>query len=136
MSTAVDSPVLFALLNKEQGWEEWNRLLREALGDGPLLVCPVVFAEVSMGFPSDAVCLHALQSLGIEYSPFNPEAAWLAGRSFLNYRREGGPRAHLIPDFLIAAHAATQAHRLAAIDRGYLRRYFADLELLQPDTRT
>ena len=55
MSTAVDSSVLFTLLNKEQGWEQWSTLLREALSDGPLLVCPVVFAEVSMGFPSDAV---------------------------------------------------------------------------------
>jgi hypothetical protein len=44
----------------------------------------------------------------------------------------GGARVHLIPDFLIAAHASTQANRLAAIDRGYLRRYFEDLELIAP----
>jgi predicted nucleic acid-binding protein len=130
VSTAVDSSVLFALFNKERGWEKWNTLLREALSAGPLLVCPVVFAEVSTGFPSDDVCLHALQSLGIEFSEFTPRSAWLAGRMFLRYRREGGPRGHLIPDFLIAAHAAAQAERLAATDRGYLRRYFPDLELL------
>jgi len=28
--------------------------------------------------------------------------------------------------------AATQAHSPAAIDRGYLRRYFEDLELIAP----
>ena len=38
----------------------------------------------------------------------------------------------MIPDFLIAAHAQVQANQLAASDRGYLRRYFPDLALLQP----
>lgn len=49
---------------------------------------------------------------------------------FRAYRDAGGPREYPIPDFLIAAHAQTQTNRLAAIDRGYLRRYFADLPLL------
>jgi len=133
MSTAVDSSVLFSLFNKEPGWQKWDELLRDSLSSGSLLVCPVVFAEVSMGFPSEEVCLHALQSLGIDYSGFTPQSAWLAGRVFLRYRKEGGPRGYLIPDFMIAAHAATQANRLAAIDRGYLRRYFAELEVLVPE---
>jgi len=47
------------------------------------------------------------------------------------YRRSGGPREHLIPDFLIAAHAMVHADRLAATDRGYLSRWFNDLKLLE-----
>ncbi len=132
MNTAVDSSVLFALFNKEDGWEAWNELLRTALSEGQLLVCPVVFAEIAMGFPSGGVCHKALRSLGMEFSTFSPRSAWLAGQTFADYRRRGGPRIHLIPDFLIAAHAATEAGRLAAIDRGYIRPFFADLELLKP----
>lgn len=132
MNTAVDSSVLLAILNKENGWEEWNSVLRRALGEGQLLVCPVVFAEVAAGFPSHEICRQALQSLGMEYSGFSARSAWLAGQTFLRYRRQGGPRRQLIPDFLIAAHALEEAGRLAAIDRGYIRRYFADLELIRP----
>ena len=37
-----------------------------------------------------------------------------------------------MPDFLIGAHAAKQADRIAVIDRGYLRRYFPRLRVLRP----
>ncbi len=132
MSTAIDSSVLFAILNKEPGWEGWSELLRNSLSNGPLLVCPVVFAEVSVGFPSAEVCVRALEALGISYSEITPRAAWLAGQVFVRYRQECGPRTSLIPDFIVAAHAQSQARRLAAIDRGYLRRYFSELEVISP----
>ena len=132
MDTAVDTSVLLAILKRESGWEAWSERLRTALTEGRLLVCPIVFAEVYMGFGDPEVCQEALGSLGMQYSTFAARTAWLAGRSFAEYRRQGGPRSHLIPDFLIAAHSVVQAHRLAATDRGYFRRYFADLEILEP----
>jgi predicted nucleic acid-binding protein len=61
-----------------------------------------------------------------------PGSAILAGQIFKAYRRAGGPREHLIPDFLIGAHALCQCDRLAAADKGYLRRYFPKLEVVVP----
>ena len=92
----------------------------------------MTFAEVSPGFPSARDTMEDLSRLGIAYDPLHPETAHLAGQIHLGYRREGGPRPHLLPDFLIAAHAQLQAERLAAIDRGYLRRYFPKLKVLVP----
>lgn len=71
-----------------------------------------------------------MELLAITYENFSPESSHLAGCIHWKYRREGGPREHLVPDFLIAAHAQVQCDRLAAIDRGYLRRYFPRLRLL------
>jgi predicted nucleic acid-binding protein len=70
--------------------------------------------------------------LGVGYSPITLEAARLAGRLFRAYRRQGGLREHLLPDFLIGAHARLQANRIAAIDRGYFRRYFPRVRVLHP----
>lgn len=132
MTTAVDSSVLWALFKAEPGADAWFRVLQDAAREGPLLVCPVVFAELSPGVPQQAMLETVLAAWDMRYDAISPAAAFLAGQTFLRYRQAGGPREHLIPDFLIAAHAQTHARRLAALDRGYLRRWFPQLTLLQP----
>ena len=132
MRTALDSSVLLCILRRQTGWEQWRGTLNRAAEEGVLLMSPVVFAECSVGFAHAEEARAQFDSLCIVYDPLTPECAFLAGQVFLRYRHEGGPRKHLIPDFLIAAHASTQADRLAAMDRGYLRTYFPALPLLQP----
>ena len=130
MRTALDSSILIQLYRKQAGWELWLDKLQEASSEGQLLISPVAFAEYSVAYPSSDSALADLDRLNLVYDVISPDSAYLAGQIFLRYRREGGPRLHLLPDFLIAAHATMQAERLATIDRGYLRRYFPDLELL------
>lgn len=132
MRTAVDSSVLLLILRRQSTWEEWRKTLSRAAEEGTLVVCPVVFAECSVGFANVKEARAKFNSLGIVYDAFSPECAWQAGQTFLEYRRNQGPREHMIPDFLIAAHASVQADRLAAFDRGYLRTYFPALSLLVP----
>ena len=132
MTTALDSSVLLILLRREEGWESWREGLSRAAAEGPMLICPVVFAECSAGFASIEQAGRQFESLQISYDDIAPESAWLAGQTFLKYRKHKGTRDHLIPDFLIAAHASVQADRLAAVDRGYLRSYFPRLKLLVP----
>lgn len=116
----------------QSGWEAWRQTLQTAASEGEWVVSPIAFAEYSIAYPSTESALADLERLNIFYDAIDPAAAYLAGQTFLRYRRQGGPRQHLIPDFLIAAHAAVQADRLAAVDRGYLRSYFPRLALLVP----
>lgn len=132
MRTALDSSVLILLYRRQTGWEMWRELLQTASSEGTLLICPVAFAEYAIAYASVESALEDLGRLRVTYDEVSPEAAYLAGQIFLSYRREGGPRDHLLPDFLVAAHASVQADRLAATDRGYLRRYFPELKLLEP----
>ena len=102
----------------------------QAATEGPLVISPVAFAELAPSTADARALTVFLGRLSIAYDSIVPEAAHLAGLTFKNYRLAGGPRQHLVPDFLIAAHAQVQANRLAAIDRGYLRVWFPKLKLL------
>ena len=131
MRTALDSSVLIQLYRKQAGWERWRARLQAAASEGELIISPVAFAEFSIAYPTLESARSDLERLNISYEAIEPASAYLAGQVFLRYRRKGGPRQHLIPDFLIAAHASVQADRLAALDRGYFRAYFPTLVLLE-----
>lgn len=132
MIVAVDSSVLLAIFLDQARADRWMEALVRARREGRLTVCEVVYAEIAPAFRSKETLDDAVHALGIELDPMGAQAAWLAGQTFKTYRDAGGPRQHLIPDFLIAAHASIQADSLAAMDRGYLRRYFPDLSLAGP----
>ena len=130
MITAIDTSVLIALYRGEASANQWMEALIQARIEGALVICDVVAAELYAIVEDRPLYDAFLQDLGIRLSPTSMEAACLAGQSFKAYRSRGGPRKYLIPDFLIAAHAQTDAHRLAAADRGYLRSCFPQLQLL------
>ena len=64
--------------------------------------------------------------------PLPYEAAFLAGKAFLDYRRRGGTRASPLPDFYIGAHAAVRRYRLLTRDAARYRTYFPTVELIAP----
>ena len=129
-SVAIDTSVLLAIFKGEPRGEKWLDVLQSAAASSALVVSSVVYAEIRSFFPSDAACRSALDALDVSHSPLHEESAALAGRIFRVYRKEGGPRTTILPDFLVAAHAATQATALATEDRGYLRAYFPRIRLL------
>jgi len=133
-SIAIDTSVLLAIFKGEPSGEKWLNVLQSAAASGALVVSSVVHAEIRSFFSSDAACRSALDALDVSHSPLNEESATLAGRIFRVYRKEGGPRTTILPDFLVAAHAATQATALATDDRGYLRAYFPRIRLLVPES--
>ncbi len=132
MRTAIDASVLIAIAKGEPDAERWVEALASADAEGELVICDMVAAEFFAVLLNEGRFTESLQALGIEFHPTSLESGQLAGRTFKEYRREGGPREHLVPDFLIGAFAQKQADRIAAIDRGYLRRYFPRLRILKP----
>ena len=132
MITAIDTSVLIAIAKAEPTAEGWVGHLVGARRAGRLVICDVVAAEYFSLVLDSGIYMRTMDGLGIEFDAVTPAAAFEAGRIFHAYRKQGGPREHLLPDFLVGAHASVQTDQLAADDRGYLRRYFPDLKLLQP----
>ena len=133
-AVAVDTSVLLAIFKDEPNGARWLETLQAAAETASLLISSIVLAEIRSFFPSDDACRKALRDLDLKASSLTEETALLAGKIFQSYRAEGGPRTTILPDFLVAAHAATQAQFFAAEDRGYLRMYFPKLRLLNPST--
>jgi len=132
MITAVDSSVLLDILSGDREFGEASRrALRECTMRGALVACEVVWAEVAGWFKEDSRKL-VEERLRVEFDAMQLDAAITAGRAWQRYRAARGPRQSLIADFLIGAHAATQADRLLARDRGFYRRYFTDLNVIEP----
>ncbi|RLB58460.1 MAG: VapC toxin family PIN domain ribonuclease [Deltaproteobacteria bacterium] len=133
MISAVDTSILLDVFAADPVHLEGSRkLLRRALREGKLVICDVVLAELRPCFPSGGKLLRTLETISVEYLPTPAAAALRAGEAWHRYRRRGGKREHLVPDFLVATHALECADRLLTRDRGFYRRWFRGLKILQP----
>ncbi len=132
MLTAVDSSVLLdVIIDAPKRADAAERSLRQAAGQGGLVICECVVAEVRPAFSAKAF-LEFAQDWNLVFLPSTWESALLAGGLFEAFLKRGGRGCRVLPDFLIGAHALLQADRLLARDRGYFRDYFRGLKVLSP----
>lgn len=130
----VDSSVIIDVLTRDPRWFDWSsKALAQAADAGPLIINPIIYAEVSMGFDRIEDLDLALTPTWFRREPLSWEAAFLAGKSFLSYRRQGGTRRSPLPDFYIGAHASLAGLTLVTRDARRYQTYFPKLKLLAPD---
>jgi predicted nucleic acid-binding protein len=134
MPIMVDSNVLIDVVGTPGPWSDWSAAaLRASALEDVLVISPVIYSEVSMGFDSIEALDAALPAGLYRRDPIPLPAAFLAGRCFLHYRRHGGGRTGVLPDFFIGAHAAVAGYRLLTRDARRYRSYFPTVRLIAPD---
>jgi predicted nucleic acid-binding protein len=132
--TAVDTNVLVDILEPDPKFGAASRdALSRCIGEGLVVACDIVWAEVATVYNErQGELLTALNRLGIEYSEVTEESALEAARHWHSYRRKGGSRQRIAPDFIVGAHAMTQCDRLLTRDRGCYQSDFSSLSVVDP----
>jgi predicted nucleic acid-binding protein len=132
MTTAIDTNILLDLLIPNEAFYNASAAALEKSAAGLMVVCDIVYAELSVHFEDQAECDEFLESNDIRVDPLTRKAHFLASRAWRMYRRSGGKRSRIITDFLIGAHAQEQATRLLSRDRGFYRELFPSLTVVDP----
>jgi predicted nucleic acid-binding protein len=129
----IDSNVILDVAQRDYRWSAWSSgAIEQLLGVTILVVNPIIYAEVSIGYRTIEDVETALPSDLYRREPLPYDAAFLAGKCFLAYRRRGGMRTSPLPDFYIGAHAAVRGYRLLTRDAARYRTYFPTVELIAP----
>jgi predicted nucleic acid-binding protein len=125
--------VILDIVTDDPQWGAWSSsMLSRCAESGMLVINPIIYAEVSVGFKRIEELDEVLPADSFRRDPLPWEAAFLAGKSFLAYRRKGGTRRSPLPDFYIGAHAAVTGLPLLTRDARRYRTYFPHLSLLAP----
>ena len=133
MTYLVDSNVLLDVMTEDARWFAWSAdAIERAADTARLVINPVIYAEVSVRYRRIEDLEAALPRAMVEREAIPFEAAFLAGKAYLAYRRRGGRKLSPLPDFFIGAHAAIAGYQLLTRDAPRYRTYFPKLAVVAP----
>lgn len=132
-ATLVDSCVLLDVATGDPRWAQWSAdRIAEAIDTGRVVINPLIFAEVSVGYQTVEELDELLPADIYEREHLPYRAGFAAGKAYLAYRKKGGGKRSPMPDFYIGAHAAVAGYRLLTRDSNRFRTYFPTLDLVTP----
>ena len=128
-----DTNVLLDIATADPIWLPWSeKQFRSTAAQGPILVNPIIYAELAPAFASAGDLDRWLDPAVFQRLPLPYAAGWLASQAFLKYRRGGGAKTSPLPDFYIGAHAEAENRTLITRDAARYRTYFPNVVLIAP----
>ena len=128
----VDSNILLDIFTYDVNWYNWssNQLLNLSQFH-ELVINDYVYTEISIGFEKIEE-LEAVLDTNLKIVPIPKEALFLAGKAFMNYKKNSGKKNSVLPDFFIGAHASVLNISLLTRDTARYKTYFPKLHLITP----
>ncbi|WP_257296484.1 type II toxin-antitoxin system VapC family toxin [Endozoicomonas sp. YOMI1] len=129
----IDSCVLLDLLTNDKKWADWSeKILEQYSQSNSLYINSMVYTEISIGFSTIEEVDETLTEMDIKVLEMPRETLFLAGKVFLQYRKNKGIKTSPLPDFFIGAHALASNFQLITRNSGKFRSYFPTLNLITP----
>ena len=130
----VDSNVLIDVLENYPDWADWSvGQLRAQSRVHQLIINPIIYAELSLTFSTVEALDQVLEDMELPVVEIPKPALFLAGKAFVQYRRNQGTKNHVLPDFFIGAHAAVSGQPVLTRDTRRYKTYFPSIRLVAPD---
>lgn len=128
-----DTNVLLDIATADPTWLAWSEMqFRTAAAQGPILLNPIIYAELAPAFASATALDQWLDPAVFQRLPLPYAAGWLTAQAFVKYRRSGGAKTSPLPDFYIGAHAEIEQRTLVTRDAARYRTYFPNVTLIAP----
>ncbi len=133
MPALIDSNVILDIFTRDTKWFDWSSKTLAYYAERELLyINPIIYSEISISFKRIEELDQALPNDYILREDLPYEAAFLAGKCFLKYRKSGGVKHAPLPDFYIGAHAAIRGWDIITRDNGRYKTYFPKLSVITP----
>jgi predicted nucleic acid-binding protein len=129
----VDTNVLVDVLQNDPQWADWSVAQMRAQSSLHVLVInPIIYAELSLSFSTLEGLDDVVGTLALELREIPRPALFLAAKAYAQYRRRGGSKQQVLPDFFIGAHAAVEGWPLLTRDASRFKTYLPTLDVLAP----
>ena len=133
MTCLIDTNVILDVIVDDPAWTDWSeQQIAAAAGRGATVVNDIVYAELCGRYGAVSEVDEVLRRIGLTFVGLPRSALFAAGQAHRRYRRRGGPRHSLLPDFLIGAHAFVEGWTLLSRDPRRYRTDFPGLDVICP----
>ncbi len=133
MSVLVDTNVILDILTDDPHWSEWSlgRLERHD-GEG-LTINSMIYAELCFGFRTPTAVDDLVRQFHLVWQEVPRLGLFKAAKAFEAYKKRGGDRKFVLPDFFIGGHAEATGLPILTRDTRRFRTYFPSVRLISPD---
>jgi len=129
----VDTNVLVDVLGNDPDWVDWSLAQLQAQSKvHRLIINPIIYSELSLMFSNFESLDQVLEKMALPMLEIPKPALFLAGKAFVQYRRNGGVKNNVLGDFFIGAHAAVNRLPVLTRDTRRYKNYFPSVDLVAP----
>jgi len=133
MSIIIDSNIILDILTEDKHWFDWSsdQLLKYS-EENDLIINQIIYSEISIRFSNIEELDQVISEANLKFESLPLEASFLAGKCFMQYKKNSGTKLSTLPDFYIGAHAAITRRPLLTRDNKKYSTYFSNLEIISP----